>query len=180
MALWSAGLGVVGSGLIMVIAARIVDCSIQGDSIYGSNDGFSCAFDLLGAMSLGALGYIFLIPTGVYIGGQLAGYEGSWGRTLGSSVLGILVGGVLSQALTKGKSTLGLMAGVTVISVTPILAGIMGYKSSVSERPAKHSKSLSLFDYNPDDGISVGIPAIGVSQQDQDTRFELSLFGGRF
>lgn len=178
MALWS-GLGVVGTGLITMIAASKVDCSTRGDNAK-YDLGISCAFDLLGAMSISALGYILLIPTGVYIGGQLAGYEGSWWRTLGSSFLGLLAGGLLSQAVTKGGSTSGLIAGLTVISATPILTGIMGYKSSVRERPAKHSNSLSLFDYNPDDGLRVGIPAIVVRQQDHDTRFELSLFGGRF
>ena len=126
----------------------------------------------------GLLGYAILAPMGTYIYGHWAGFNGSALSTFGGATLGIGLGlGIM--ALGDENSSIESIGGIVLIT-SPIIGSVAGYYLSVNTRASIRPRSASLLDFNSADGLRLSVPAMGVTQDKNDTRFQVSVLSGTF
>ncbi len=135
--------------------------------------------DSLGGVALVLAGGLVLVaPAGVAVYGDSQGFDGSYAATVGGAFLGAVAGGVLGLTFAEAGASEGLV--LTGVLAPLVLGPVVGYYLSLDRRPTGAPLSSSLLDYRPGDGLRLGVPAIGFTNDNDDRRVQVSLLSGTF
>jgi hypothetical protein len=121
---------------------------------------------------IGVVSYPLWNSLSIYAYGEARGLEGS--------LLGAILGSAGGSLLAWGLFYLDGEAFVLTIPLFPLIGGTIGYMLGT---PAPGTRlPTALLDYSPGEGLSVGLPAVGVSVDPDraETRVMVPLLSGSF
>ena len=165
------------TGAVGVLVGSQIGANMAGEC--ESTEHLGCLGHGLEEASIGGLlGYAVLAPMGTFAYGQLMGFDGSMLSAFAGATLGLGLG-VGVMALGDGHSVVQTVGSILLIG-GPLIGSVAGYHFSVHTRPPNRPRSASLLDFNSTDGLRLSVPAMGMIQDANGTRFQVGVLSGTF